>query len=63
MLQTLCNSGIPLRFSDPLALFSATSHPQAETGEPAQSAAREAGQPSSWWRHTGMEGRLHVTSH
>lgn len=63
MLQILCNSGIPLRFSDPVALFSSTSRPQAEPEESAQSTAREAGQPSSGWRRKGMEGRLDVTSY
>lgn len=62
MVQTLCNSDT-LLFSDPLAPSSSTSHPLAEPRQSAQRTAREAGQPSSRWRHTGTEGRLHVTSH
>lgn len=62
-LCELSSLGIPLRFPDPLALYSSPSHPQVEPEEFAESIAREAGQRSSRCRHTGMEGRLHVTSY
>lgn len=46
-----------------LASFTSTSHPQVEPEQFTPGIAREAGQGSSRRRHTGMEGRLHVTSY
>lgn len=64
MLQILCNSGIPLRFSDPVALFSSTSHPQAEPGEsvralPGKQASQAAGGGAKGWKADYMS--LHIS--
>lgn len=67
MLQTRCHPGVPLRFSDPLVLFSSTSHGQAEPGSllralPGKQASRAAGGGAQGWKADYMSLPISHTS-